>query len=137
MTASLARFVRRALAADRRGSPAGSRGVLRRTPLAPVGVAATSGPAGRTDQAIGGGVFAGITHAFRSPYLVNVSLFLLLFAITSTFLYFEQAAIVSRSFTDRSAQTAFFATIDLAVNILTLIVQLFLTGRIVRGSASG
>ena len=79
---------------------------------------------------IGGSVFAGITHAFRSRYLVNVSLFLLLFAVTSTFLYFQQAGIVSRSFSDRGAQTAFFATVDLLVNVLTLAVQLFLTGRI-------
>ena len=57
--------------------------------------------------------------------------FLLLFAITSTFLYFQQVAIVSHSFSDRGAQTAFFATIDLAVNCLTLGVQLFLTGRII------
>ena len=42
---------------------------------------------------------------------------MLLFAITSTFLYFQQAAIVSHSFSDRGAQTAFFATIDLAVNM--------------------
>ncbi len=80
---------------------------------------------------IGGSVFAGITRAFRSPYLANVSLFVLLFAITSTFLYFQQAGIVSRSFSGRGAQTAFFATVDLIVNILTLAVQLFLTGRIV------
>jgi AAA family ATP:ADP antiporter len=82
------------------------------------------------DQPIGGSVLAGFTHAIRSPYLVNVSLFLLLFAITSTFLYFQQAGIVSRSFADRGAQTAFFATIDLLVNTLTLIVQLFFTGRL-------
>jgi ATP:ADP antiporter, AAA family len=88
---------------------------------------------GRTDQAVGGGVLSGFTHAFKSPYLVNVSLFLLLFAITSTFLYFEQAAIVSRSLHGRAEQTAFFASVDLAVNVLTLTVQLFLTGRIVRG----
>jgi AAA family ATP:ADP antiporter len=84
----------------------------------------------RADAPIGGGVFAGITHAFRSPYLLNVSLFLLLFAVTSTFLYFQQAGIVGRSFSDRGAQTAFFATVDLLVNVLTLAVQLFLTGRI-------
>ena len=46
-------------------------------------------------------------------------------------LYFQQADIVSRSFPDRGAQTAFFATVDLLVNTLTLVVQLFLTGRIV------
>jgi AAA family ATP:ADP antiporter len=38
---------------------------------------------------------------------------------------------VSTSFTDRGSQTAFFATIDLIVNIITLIVQVFLTGRLV------
>jgi ATP:ADP antiporter, AAA family len=87
--------------------------------------------AGSADAPIGGSVFAGITRAFGSPYLLNVSAFLLLFALTSTFLYFQQAAIVARSFGDRGAQTAFFATVDLAVNTLTLVVQLFLTARIV------
>jgi AAA family ATP:ADP antiporter len=82
------------------------------------------------EQPIGGSIVAGITHALRSPYLINVSLFILLFAISSTFLYFQQAGIVSHSFTDRGAQTAFFATIDLLVNSLTLVVQLFFTGRI-------
>ena len=82
------------------------------------------------DRALGGSVVAGITRAFSSPYLVNVSLFILLFAISSTFLYFEQAGIVGRSFTDRAAQTAFFARIDQVVNALTLIMQLFITGRL-------
>ena len=86
--------------------------------------------AGGAEQPIGGSILAGITHALRSPYLVNVSLFILLFAITSTFLYFQQAGIVSHSFSDRGAQTAFFATVDLLVNTLTLLVQLFFTGRI-------
>ena len=81
---------------------------------------------------VGGTILSGIIHPFRSSYLLNVSLFLLLFAITATFLYFQQAAIVGSTFKDRGAQTAFFATIDLAVNVLTLFVQLFLTGRIVR-----
>jgi AAA family ATP:ADP antiporter len=86
---------------------------------------------GGAEAPIGGSVLAGMTRALGSPYLLNVSAFLLLFAITSTFLYFEQAAIVSRSFTDRGAQTAFFATVDLLVNVLALIVQLFLTGPLV------
>jgi len=88
-------------------------------------------PIGSGEEApIGGSIFAGISHAFGSRYLANVSLFMLLFAVTSTFLYFQQAGIVSRSFTDRGAQTAFFATVDLLVNVLTLVVQLILTGRI-------
>jgi AAA family ATP:ADP antiporter len=76
-------------------------------------------------------VLAGITHAFRSPYLLAVSAFLLLYAVTSTFVYFQQAAIVSHSFTDRGAQTSFFASIDLGVNSLALLFQLFFTGRLI------
>ena len=84
------------------------------------------------DRVVGGSIWAGITHPFKSLYLGGVSLFILLFAITATFLYFEQAAIVKANFSDRGAQTAFFASIDLAVNVITLVVQLFFTGRIVR-----
>ena len=85
---------------------------------------------GNGEKVIGGGVFSGIVHTFRSRYLINVVGFLLLFSLTSTFLYMEQAGIVSRGFSDRGAQIAFFATIDLLVNVLTLVIQLFLTGRI-------
>lgn len=82
------------------------------------------------ERPIGGNLLAGITHPFKSAYLANISLFILLFAITSTFLYFQQAALVRDNFHDRASQTAFFAQIDLAVNAITLIVQLFFTGRI-------
>jgi len=80
---------------------------------------------------IGGGVLSGITHVVRSPYLLNLGIFLLLFSITSTFLYFQQAAAVGGAFKDRAAQTQFFATVDLLVNCLALVVQLFLSARIV------
>jgi AAA family ATP:ADP antiporter len=81
---------------------------------------------------IGGTLLGGIRDALSSSYLLNVSLFLLLYAVTSTFLYFQQAAVVSHSFESRAAQNAFFATVDLGVNLLTLAVQLFLTGRILK-----
>jgi AAA family ATP:ADP antiporter len=83
------------------------------------------------ERPVGGSVIAGITNAFRSPYLLSVGAFLLLYAVTSTFVYFQQADIVSHSFADRGAQTAFFASVDLGVNTLALIVQLFFTGRII------
>lgn len=88
-------------------------------------------PQEAASEPVGGNVLAGITHPFKSAYLANVSLFILLFTITATFLYFQQASLVRDNFHDRSAQTAFFAQIDLAVNVITLIVQLFFTGRIV------
>jgi AAA family ATP:ADP antiporter len=90
-------------------------------------------PAAEQSEApIGGTLLGGFRDALSSGYLLNVSLFLLLYAVTSTFLYFQQAAVVSHSFSSRAAQTAFFASVDLGVNILTLAVQLFLTGRILK-----
>jgi ATP:ADP antiporter, AAA family len=86
----------------------------------------------QAEQPIGGTLLGGIRDALSSSYLLNVSLFLLLYAVTTTFLYFQQAAVVSQSFQSRAAQTAFFATVDLGVNVLTLAVQLFLTGRILK-----
>jgi ATP:ADP antiporter, AAA family len=81
---------------------------------------------------IGGTLLAGFRDALSSGYLLNVSLFLLLYAVTSTFLYFQQADVVSHVFASRARQTAFFASVDLGVNVLTLAVQLFLTGRILK-----
>jgi AAA family ATP:ADP antiporter len=95
-------------------------------------VLASRPQADQQQQPIGGTLLGGIRDALSSGYLLNVSLFLLLYAVTSTFLYFQQAAVVSHSFQSRAAQTALFATVDLGVNVLTLIVQLFLTGRILK-----
>jgi AAA family ATP:ADP antiporter len=81
---------------------------------------------------IGGSMMAGLSRAVSSPYLLNVSVYMLLFTITATILYFQQADIAARSFTDRAARTAFFARIDLVVNALTLVTQLFLTSRILK-----
>jgi AAA family ATP:ADP antiporter len=82
------------------------------------------------ERPIGGRVIGGIAHALKSPYLLNVSLFMLLYSITSTVLYFQQAAVVSHSIPARGAQIAFFAKVDLMVDVLTLVSQLFLTGRV-------
>ncbi|MFL9711167.1 NTP/NDP exchange transporter [Methylobacillus pratensis] len=83
-----------------------------------------------SSKVIGGSVWAGVTHLLSSPYLINIGIFMILFSVTSTFLYFEQINIAAKYFPDRGAQTAFFASVDLAVNVLTLCGQLFLTSRI-------
>ena len=54
-------------------------------------------------------MLAGITHAFQSPYLLNIGLFLLLFAMTSTFLYFQQADIVSHELQRAAARRPRFS----------------------------
>ncbi|MCU0255654.1 MAG: hypothetical protein MUF60_02830, partial [Vicinamibacterales bacterium] len=86
----------------------------------------------RDRELIGGHALAGLTHALKSPYLLAISGYMLLFTILSTFLYFQQASIASQAFTDRAARTQFFAQVDLAVNVLTLGIQLFVTGRLMK-----
>ena len=81
---------------------------------------------------IGGSAWAGLTHALGSPYLLNIAIYMLLYSVLSTFLYFQQAEIVDRTFENRDARRAFFAQIDLLVNVLTIGSQLFLTGRVMK-----
>ena len=83
------------------------------------------------NQAIGGGIFAGIRLVFSSSYLAWVCLLILLYTTLATFLYFQQAQIVRDSFDDPARRTAIFAAMDFAVNFLTIATQLFLTSRIV------
>ncbi len=89
---------------------------------------ASSGPA--PEPVIGGGLLAGITLVLRSPYLLGVAAYILLFTTTSTFLYFQQAHIVAAAFDDPGERARFFAVIDLIVALLTIGVQCLATGRL-------
>ena len=84
------------------------------------------------EKPIGGGIWSGISQAFRSPYLLGICAFMLLHAITATLVYFQQADITAHQFHDRAARTAFFAWVDLSVNALTIVIQIFLTGRLLK-----
>ncbi len=81
-------------------------------------------------EPLGGSALEGLRRVATSPYLAQLCLFVALFTIGSTFLYFQQAQILAAHLEDSAARTALFAGIDLAVNVLTLLAQLFLTGRI-------
>lgn len=88
-------------------------------------------PTGATvDEAvIGGGALDGFRLALRSPYLLGICGYMLLYTIGSTFLYILQAQIVDTTIDGAAAQTTYFAHVDVLVNGLTLALQLFLTGR--------
>jgi ATP:ADP antiporter, AAA family len=83
------------------------------------------------DKPLGGGIFAGITLMLRSEYLLGIGLYIVLYTILSTFLYFTQAYIISAAIPDSGDRTALFAKIDLAVNALTLIGQIFVVHRLI------
>jgi AAA family ATP:ADP antiporter len=86
--------------------------------------------AAQEDKPIGGNVFAGVTLILRSPYLIGIALFIVGISAVSTLLYFEQLRIVEVTFSDRAAQTQAFARIDWLVQAITVVSQVFLTGRI-------
>jgi AAA family ATP:ADP antiporter len=87
---------------------------------------------GAAEKPIGGKFWDGVTHICKSPYLFGLFLFILLYTLTSTWAYFQQAELTKTGFVDRAARTAFFANLDLSVNTLTLLLQIFLTGRLMK-----
>jgi len=94
--------------------------------------AASAEERGAEARPLGGGVLAAIPLVLRSPYLLGIALFMLLFTTSSTVLYFQQAQIVRDAFASSAERTAVFAAMDFAVNALTITIQVLLTGRLVR-----
>ena len=84
---------------------------------------------------LGGSVLAGLKAALSSPYLLAICGWLFCYTVLSTALYFLQVEIVPKAIPDRAWQLQFFATVDLAVNTLALVLQLFVTARL--GAAIG
>jgi AAA family ATP:ADP antiporter len=84
------------------------------------------------EKPVGGNIWSGVTHVMRSPYLLGICAYMLLYGITNTLAYFQQADIAGHEFHDRASRTAFFAQVDISVNVLTILVQIFLTGRLLK-----
>ena len=83
------------------------------------------------NEPLGGSILAGIRLVIQSPYLLGICLLMLFFSTLATFLYFQQAQIIQDHFSDRESRTAVFALVDFATNILTLILQVFITARLI------
>lgn len=83
------------------------------------------------EAALGGGMLAGVRLVLRSPYLLGMCAFVLLYTTLATFLYFEQAHIVRDAFPDSALRTRWFARLDMAVNTLTFFGQVFLSARLI------
>jgi AAA family ATP:ADP antiporter len=80
---------------------------------------------------LGGGWLAGLAMVLRSPYLAGIALWVFFLSLAGTFLYFQQANIVAAASTDPAVRTRIFASIDLAIGVLTILVQFFATGRLI------
>ncbi len=92
--------------------------------------------AGR-QKAVGGGMFDGFTLLFKSPYLGGIGLWVFLLSFAGTMLYFVQADVVAAAATDTATRTQIFAQIAKWVGILSLLIQLLATGRIIKAIGTG
>jgi len=86
---------------------------------------------------VGGSILGGLRAVARSGPLRGIAVYIALYTATSTVLYIVQAGIVEQAIADPDARTAWFARIDLAVNILAFVVQLAITGAVLRRMALG
>lgn len=73
-----------------------------------------------------------IVPALRSFHVAGLCVYVALLSLTSTALYFHQAIIIQGLDIDNKERIKLFSSIDLAVNAVTIIIQLFLTGRVIR-----
>ncbi len=83
------------------------------------------------DRKLAGNPFDGFRLLFRSRYLLLLALFLLLMTWISTIVYIQLGELITRAFASREARTQAYALIDLAVNSLAVLIQLFGTGRLI------
>lgn len=81
-------------------------------------------------EIIGGDLFSGFSEFLKSPYLLAIGLFILLYTSISSFVYFELKNLLADY--DRETRTQIWASMDLVVNILTVMVAAFATGRIAK-----
>jgi AAA family ATP:ADP antiporter len=84
------------------------------------------------DRPMGGNPFAGFTLILKSPYLLGITLFVILLASANTLLYFEQLNLVAATFSDTVTRTRVFSRLDYTVQTLTIVAQFFITGRVAK-----
>jgi len=89
------------------------------------------------EVALGGGIWEGASLLFSQRTLQGIALFIWLYTTLATFLYFQQAHIVSAAFDNSADRTGVFALIDMGVNLLTVLLQLFVASRLMQALGVG
>jgi AAA family ATP:ADP antiporter len=79
----------------------------------------------------GGNPLDGFILLLKSPYLLLIAGFLFLMTFISTVVYTQLGDLITKAFTDHNARTQAYATIELVVNSLAVVIQLIGTGRII------
>lgn len=83
-------------------------------------------------QPLGGNALEGLALVVSRPYLAGIALFTLVFGIVQTFLTLQQNFIVEAAYAEKAQQEEYFGLAQSATQLLTLLVQVFLTGQIMK-----
>jgi AAA family ATP:ADP antiporter len=94
--------------------------------------AATPAPAAEEALRIGGSPWAGLRAVFASPYLLGIAGYVLAMTVVATFIYFTRLQMVALAESDLDARTGLLGNIDMWTQIAVLLLQLTLTGQIIR-----
>ena len=86
----------------------------------------------KPEAPIGGSVWSGISHICRSPYLMGLAATILLYTTTSTWAYFQQSELAREALKTPNDRTQFLASLEIWVNSITVLIQIFLTGRLLK-----
>jgi AAA family ATP:ADP antiporter len=90
---------------------------------------ASPGEANTADgAAIGGNFVAGFVEFFSHRFLLGIGLFILLYTMMSSFVYFELKNVLADY--DRATRSQYWGMMDLIVNSLAIATALFATGRL-------
>ena len=81
---------------------------------------------------IGGSAWEGLRALLRSPYLLGISTYVLIFAVIATFIYFTRLQMVAALGEGLDMRTTVFARIDLFTQITTLVLQALVTGKLMK-----
>ena len=98
----------------------------------PRGFAEQHKAAATQEAPIGGSVWSGITHICHSPYLVGLAASIVLYTTTSTWAYFQQSELAGAALKTSADRTVFFGNLEIWVNSITVLIQIFLTGRLLK-----
>ena len=75
-------------------------------------------------------LLSGAERVFRDSYLLRIAGYVLIANLLSTFFYLEQSRLAGEMLPDATTRVQFFAERDLITSVLSVLVQVFLTGRI-------
>jgi ATP:ADP antiporter, AAA family len=89
-------------------------------------------PVVREEEVIGGSAWEGFRAVVRSPYLLGICGFILIMAIMATFIYFTRLTMVAAMTADMDQQTGLFGQIDFWTQFATFLLQVLITGHIMK-----